>query len=156
MKRWLSLFVFIAIMFLAAMPAFFFPPGQWYTDIHKPSWNPPAFLFGPVWSTLYVLIAISIWRVWPSRNQAWAVKPIWLWSAQWLLNMAWSFIFFGMQLPGLALLEILLLWACIFAYILTTYRHERFAAYLFVPYLLWVSFATVLNGTIWFLNFPSV
>jgi translocator protein len=152
MKRLPSLLVFVLIMFLAALPAYFFPPGQWYNEIHKPSWNPPAFLFGPVWSTLFVLIAISAWRIWPSRNQPWAVKAIWWWAAQWFLNMAWSVIFFGMQLPGAALLEIIVLLSCITAYMLSVYRHDRFAAYLFVPYFLWVSFASILNATIWYLN----
>jgi translocator protein len=152
MKQAVILVLVIALMFTAAIPAAFFPPGQWYGDIIKPSWNPPSYLFGPVWSTLYVLIAISLWRVLPMRKEAWAVQAIGLWAAQWCLNMAWSVIFFGLQRPGLALIEIIVLLSVILAYIIKTYRHQRAAAYLFVPYFLWVSFATVLNGTIWYLN----
>jgi translocator protein len=151
-RRLFELIVFVTIMFLAAFPAFFFPPGQWYQALQKPDWNPPAFLFGPVWSVLYVVIAVSIWRVWPSKNEAWARKSILVWGVQWLLNAAWSVIFFGLKQPGLALIEILLLLCVIGLYIVNSYRHNKLAGGLFVPYFLWVSFATCLNASIWYLN----
>jgi translocator protein len=151
-RRWFELIASVAIMFLAALPAYFFPPGQWYQALQKPDWNPPAFLFGPVWSTLYVLIAVSLWRIWPYKVEVWAKKSVLLWTVQWCLNTAWSVIFFGLEQPGWALIEIAVLLCVIGVYIFNTYRHNKFAAALFMPYLLWVCFATCLNASIWYLN----
>jgi translocator protein len=151
-RRLFELIIFVAIMFLAALPAFFFPPGQWHQTLLKPDWNPPAFLFGPVWSTLYVLIAASIWRIWPYKAEAWTRKSILFWVIQWVLNAAWSVIFFGLKQPGWALIEIVLLLCVIGFYIANTYRHDKLAAGLFMPYFLWVSFAICLNASIWYLN----
>jgi translocator protein len=151
-RRLFELIAFVAIMFLAAFPAYFFPPGQWYQGLQKPDWNPPAFLFGPVWSALYVLIAVSVWRIWPFKAETWAKKSILFWVVQWILNTAWSVIFFGLEQPGWALIEIIVLLCVIGLYIVNTYRHNKLASAFFMPYLLWVSFATCLNASIWYLN----
>lgn len=152
MKKYVACLLFVLLMFTAAFPAAFFPPGEWYLSLNKPSWNPPSYLFGPVWSSLYVLIGIAGWRVWSARKQAWAQPVMMLWWLQWVLNATWSLLFFGMKSPAIALLEILILWTSIVAFMVGTRKNDPWAAGLFAPYLLWVSFATVLNATIWYLN----
>jgi translocator protein len=150
--KYLSCIVFIIIMLSAALPAALFPPGDWYASLNKPSWNPPSYLFGPIWTSLYVLIGIAGWRVWLARKQEWADQAIVIWIAQWLLNAAWSLLFFGMKSPAIATLECAVLLGLIVAFILKTKQQDRIAMILFVPYALWVSFATFLTGTLWFLN----
>jgi len=152
MKKFAACLLFVLIMFTAAFPAAFFPPGEWYASLNKPDWNPPSYLFGPVWSSLYVLIGIAGWRVWRVRGEGWARPVLILWVLQWILNATWSLLFFGLKSPAIALLEILLLWVTILAFLLKTRKHDQWATALFAPYLLWVSFATVLNATIWYLN----
>jgi len=152
MKKYAACLLFVLIMFTAALPAAFFPPGDWYLSLNKPGWNPPSYLFGPVWSSLYILIGIAGWRVWLARNQAWSKQALVLWGLQWVLNAAWSLLFFGVKSPAVALLEIIVLWGTILAFMVVTRKHDRLATGIFVPYLLWVSFATVLNATIWYLN----
>jgi len=126
--------------------------GGWYRTIAKPSWNPPDFIFGPVWTTLFVMMAIAAWLVWrPAGFQAAAV-PLTLFAVQLLLNSAWSWIFFGMHQPGWAFVEIMFLWWAILATVVAFFRRSMVAGWLMVPYLAWVSFASVLNFTIWRLN----
>ncbi len=125
---------------------------SWYTTIQKPSWNPPSWVFGPVWTALYILIAVSGWLLWRRRAAPLARTALILFAIQLALNTLWSALFFGMQSPGLAAVEITLLWLAIGAYIATAFRTNRTAAWLFIPYWLWVSFAAVLNFTIFFLN----
>ena len=127
-----------------------FPPGDWYAALEKPSWNPPSWLFGPVWAVLYVLIGIAGWRLWRARAEARTAYA--LWWAQLVLNALWSWIFFGLEAPGPALAEILLLLAVIAATMAASWRPCRSVAWLLSPYLAWVAFASVLNGTIWSLN----
>lgn len=125
---------------------------DWYVNLNKPSFNPPNYLFGPVWTFLYLLMGVSLFIVWrspagPDRTQALRIFVI-----QLTLNFLWSFLFFRFNLPGLALLEIIMIWISILTMILLFGRISKPAAYLQIPYLLWVSFATVLNGAIWYLN----
>jgi tryptophan-rich sensory protein len=121
----------------------------WFAELRKPSWNPPSWLFAPVWFTLYVLMGTAAWRVWRARP----VNPaIWLFCIQLVLNFAWSFIFFRAQQIDLAFAEILLLWTLIAATTIAFGRVDRIAAGLMLPYLGWVAFAAVLNGTIARLN----
>jgi tryptophan-rich sensory protein len=124
-------------------------PGEWYAGLAKPSFNPPAWVFAPVWTVLYILIAIAGWRIWQHDRSGW---PMRLWWAQLALNFAWSPVFFAAHLIGLALIVILLLLAAILAFIATAWRQDRAAAWLFAPYAAWVAFASVLNGAIWMLN----
>lgn len=124
----------------------------WYPTLTKPSWNPPDWLFGPVWSLLYLMIAVAGWLVW---RRGPAEHPVRLWLpylAQLALNTAWSGIFFGLRQPGWAFAEVLLLWAAIVATMLVFAPRSKLAAALFAPYLAWVSFAAYLNLTIWRLN----
>ncbi|MDZ4821050.1 MAG: TspO/MBR family protein [Planctomycetota bacterium] len=124
----------------------------WYATIVKPSWNPPAAVFGPVWTVLYIMMGISTWLVW--RNAGWgAANPALLaFGVQLILNTLWSFLFFGLENPGLAAIGIELLWLAILVTIILFWRHSRAAAWLLVPYLAWVTFASALNFTIWQLN----
>jgi tryptophan-rich sensory protein len=123
-------------------------PGGWYAELHKPSFNPPGWIFGPVWTALYVLIAVAGWRVWKGGHTV----PMRLWWAQLALNFLWSPTFFRAHQIELALVVIGLMLAAILAFIATAWRRDRTAALLFVPYALWVAFAALLNGSIALLN----
>lgn len=126
-----------------------FPPGAWYAGLAKPAFNPPNWLFGPVWTLLYVLIGIAGWRVWYRSGRA-DLKALWI--AQMVLNLAWSPAFFGARSPALGLVVILPLLAVIVLFIWRSRRADATAALLFVPYAAWVGFASVLNGAILALN----
>lgn len=124
-------------------------PDDWYRALEKPPFNPPGWLFGPVWTTLYILIAIAGWRLWRDARGSLAMK---LWWMQLVLNFAWSPMFFEAHEIGWALAIILALLAVIIAFIATAWRIDRTSALLFIPYAAWVSFAALLNGAILALN----
>jgi len=124
----------------------------WYVNIEKPSFNPPNYLFGPIWTTLYVLMGISFFMILQSKKSELKTKAIAIFCIQLFLNFWWSFIFFKFQLLGLAFIEIILIWLSIAAMIILFFEINKTAALLQIPYLLWVSYASVLNGTIWLLN----
>ncbi len=124
--------------------------GSWYSTLNKPPFNPPGWVFGPVWITLYTMMGISLYLVWRSGNRDWLVLGVF--GFQLVLNALWSILFFGLQVPGIAFAEILVLWISIIATIVLFFSVSRAASYLLVPYLLWVSFAAVLNFMIWRLN----
>lgn len=124
-------------------------PG-WYAGLIKPSFNPPNGVFMPVWTTLYVLMAVAAWRVWGKTGLRLRLHGPWL--AQLALNFAWSFIFFGLHAPLPALLELGVLWVAILVTMVAFGRIDRLAGWLLIPYLCWVSFAGVLNFWIWQLN----
>lgn len=121
----------------------------WYAGLAKPSWTPPSWLFGPVWSVLYLSMAVAAWLVWRRGN---AILPMILFGVQLALNAAWSWLFFSLHNPGLGFADILLLWAAIVATMIALWRGSLLAGLLFIPYLGWVSFAAVLNFAIWRLN----
>ena len=125
---------------------------SWYPSLQKPAFNPPAWVFAPVWTALYVMIAVAGWRVWRAYGLQRARLPMFVYAAQLVLNLAWSFLFFGLRSPGLALVDIVLLLAAIFANIALFRRIDAPAGWLLVPYAGWVCFATVLNFAIWRLN----
>lgn len=146
-------FVLGAFVLLVAAAAFFgaqFQPGPWYAGLRKPPLNPPNWLFGPVWSVLYLAIAVSGWLVWRSGPES--PLPLSLWAGQLVLNGAWSFVFFGLRRPGAALLEILALLVVLFATTASFFRVGRVPGALFLPYTAWVTFAAYLNAGIWHLN----
>lgn len=128
----------------------------WYRTIEKPPFNPPAWVFAPVWTILYIMMGVSLFLVWSARGRPPAEKEAALvaFAVQLGLNTLWSAFFFGLENPGLAFLEILLLWAAILATILLFRKISPLAAGLLLPYLLWVTFASVLNGSIFLLNRP--
>lgn len=151
-RKLLALLVWLTISFGAAAIGGLFMPGEWYEALRKPSWNPPGWLFGPVWTVLYAMMAVAAWLVWRQGGWGKQRKPLLIFLAQLGLNALWSPLFFGMHRPGLAFAEIILLWLAIVATI-TVFRHvNRTAMLLLVPYLAWVSFAAVLNFTLWRLN----
>jgi benzodiazapine receptor len=142
----------IILCFVAPALGAFSMPDAWYASLHKPSWNPPAWVFGPVWTLLYTMMAVSAWLVWRRGGFALQRGALSLFLAQLALNAAWTPLFFGLHLPGLAFVDIALLWLGIVATIAAFRRVHRGAAWLLVPYLLWVSFASVLNFTLWRMN----
>ena len=125
---------------------------DWYAQLSKPSWTPPDWVFGPVWTALYVCMAVSVWLVWREAGAAAAKLPIALFAVQLVLNSLWSVLFFGFQRPGIAAGEIVLLWAAILANIVAFWGRSKPASLLLTPYLAWVTFAVVLNWTIWRMN----
>ena len=124
----------------------------WYVGIVKPSFNPPAGVFGPVWTVLYLMMAVAAWRVWCREKHAGRPAALTLFAVQLGLNLGWSLLFFGLHAPGLALLEIVVLWLAIAATMRAFLRIDAVAGYLLAPYLAWVAFAAVLNLRIWQLN----
>lgn len=142
---------FVLAAFAAATPAALWPPGEWYAGLAKPDWNPPSWVFGPVWSTLYVMMGVAAWRVWRGAQPGRVVALRWWW-AQLALNALWSPLFFGAQRLDLALGEIMLLLIAIVATMRAARRCDLVAWLLLWPYLMWVSFASYLNLTLWSLN----
>ena len=141
----------IAFLLLTAAAAAFgaaFPPGPWFAALAKPAWTPPNGAFGPVWTTLYIMIAIAGWLVWRKGDR----KTLAIWGIGLGLNAAWSWLFFGRHAIGWALADIVLIWLSIAAFIIAAWSRDRRASLLFLPYLAWVSLTTVLNFTIWQLN----
>lgn len=125
----------------------------WYPTLNKPSFNPPDWLFAPVWTTLYILIGIAAYLVWTKRDKiVHFPRTIAIYLIQLILNLAWSFIFFYLHEIGFALAEIILLLIFIVITALTFYKIDKWAGYLFIPYILWVSFASFLTYNIFILN----
>lgn len=150
MHRYLVLVFFVAIVLggglvIGSLTA----PGAWYAGLNKPSFNPPGWIFGPVWTVLYIAIALAGWLVWERRVEGMAMQ---LWWVQLALNFAWSPMFFSAHQIGLALVVILALLFTILTFIVMTWREVRSAALLFLPYAAWVAFASVLNAAIFSLN----
>jgi benzodiazapine receptor len=144
-----SLLVFFALMTVAGLSGVFFKPGEWYRALAKPSWTPPNWLFGPVWTALYIMIAFAGWLVWRAEPDSTAM---WLWGLQLVLNAGWSALFFGARRMDLAFAEVALLWLSIAAFIAAAAGISSTAALLFVPYLVWVTIAATLNFTVWRMN----
>jgi tryptophan-rich sensory protein len=126
--------------------------GEWYRHIQKPGFTPPDWIFGPVWTLLYLAMAVAAWLVWQRRTQASVTAPLLVYAAQLLLNALWSWMFFGLHRPGLAFADIVVLDLFILATIILFWRVHAVAGALLVPYLAWVSFAAALNLAIWRLN----
>ena len=122
----------------------------WYEGLSKPRWNPPNWLFGPVWTILYLAMAIAAWLVW--RKAGLTAAPMQLFLTQLVLNVAWSALFFRLRSPGLAFAEIVVLWFAILATTIEFWRAVPAAGWLLLPYLIWVGYATALNFSIWRLN----
>lgn len=146
-----SFLVFALLVVIASLFGAAFQPGAWYQDLAKPAWTPPGWLFAPVWTLLYVAIAIAGWLVWRAAGSRFTA-PVYLWFVQLGLNAAWSWLFFGLHRPGAAFVDIVLLFVAIVAFIASAWRYSAAAAGLFVPYAGWVGFAAALNYAIWKLN----
>lgn len=125
---------------------------EWYATLNQPSFNPPNWVFGPVWTTLYILLGFSFFLVWKQERSKLRNQAILLFLVQMGLNFGWSFLFFYYHLIGIALIEIIALWFSIISMIIIFYKIKPLSAYINLPYLLWVTFATILNAGYYFLN----
>ena len=143
---------FVAVCFLAALTGTVFRPGAWYERLRKPSWRPPNWLFAPVWTALYLAMACAGWLVWRTAGFGGAGVPLALFALQLLLNALWTPVFFGLHRLDIGFGVIVALWFAILATIVAFAPVSLVAALLLVPYLAWVSFASVLNFTVWRLN----
>ena len=150
-----KLVIAIAIPLLIGFAGSFFTVASvdsWYATLNKPSFSPPNWLFGPAWTVLYVLIGLSFYLVWQKGFGSDKRKALGVFSIQLFLNFLWSILFFSLKSPMLAFAEIILLWPAIIANIIVFYKISKQAGHLLIPYLLWVSFAAVLNFSVWMLN----
>lgn len=148
----IGLIVWILICFIPAIIGSQFGPGEWYQTLTKPEWNPPNWIFGPVWTLLYLLMGISVWIIWKDYGLKTAAIPIGFFVAQLILNALWSWFFFGLENVGLAFIDIVVLWTFILITLIMFWKLNTWSGVLLVPYIAWVSFATVLNYNIWQLN----
>ena len=155
-NKYIKLAIFIIILLFAGfIGSIFTTPNipTWYASLIKPVFNPPNWIFGPVWTILYILMGIAAFLIWQNGIKKKKVKvAIYIFAAQLFLNMLWSILFFGLQNPLLAFIEIIILWALILLTIIKFSEISKKAAYLLIPYILWVSFAVILNLFIYLLN----
>jgi len=150
-----GLVVVVVVTFAAAGIGSVFTSGsvsEWYPSIEKPSWTPPGWLFGPVWTALYTLMAVAAWVIWRKEGWAGARAALVLYAVQLALNAAWSPLFFGLRMPGVAFAELVVLWMAIIATAVAFWKKSPLAGALLVPYVLWTTFAAALNLAIWRLN----
>jgi len=157
-KKYLQILISIGISYSAGLIGSIFTVeaiSGWYATINKPSFNPPSWVFSPVWTILYTLMGIAAYLVWKDRNKK-KIKTaniaLTFFGIQLVLNGLWSILFFGLNSPSLAFFEIMLLWIAIIFTIIYFFKINKTAAYLLIPYILWVSFAAFLNLNIWILN----
>ncbi len=150
MNRYLILAVFLIAVVGGGMAiGIYTAPGEWYAALARPSFNPPNWIFAPVWTVLYVIIAVVGWRTWMRRPRGTTMS---LWWVQMALNFAWSPTFFGLHMIGVALVIIFALLCVILAIIYVSRKADPTNSVLFAPYAAWVGFATLLNGAIAWLN----
>jgi translocator protein len=148
---WLALVGFVLLAQLAGIVGLPFTdtgPGSWYDQLDKPGFTPPGWVFGPAWTTLYLLIGVAAWRIWRTEPGSDRTVALSVWAGQLALNALWTPLFFGAELPWLALVDIAALVVAILVCTALFVRIDRWAGLLMLPYLAWVSFATVLNATI--------
>jgi len=146
-----ALAVFVALVAAAAFSGSRFKPDAFYRRLRKPAWNPPDWVFGPVWTVLYLAIAYAGYLAWRENGDAWSIA-LGFWGAQLLFNTAWSWLFFGRHRMFAALVDCVAMLVAICGFIAAVAPQSPLAAWLFVPYAAWVSFAAILNGTLWWLN----
>lgn len=147
----LSFLIILSLVIAISSFGALFPPGSWYEQLIKPALTPAGWVFAPVWLTLYLMIAVAGWLVWRKVSIPWHPAVV-LWGAQLILNALWSWVFFGIEKSGLALLDIVILLILILAFARYAYPVSRSASLLFVPYAVWVGFAAYLNLGIVLLN----
>ena len=147
--KYLTLLPFLGLVAIVATSGAMFQPGDWYQALTKPSFTPPGWVFGPVWTIIYLLIAVAGWLVW--RAEGLGILLV-VWLIQLALNMAWSWIMFGRHEIGWALADIVALWCTVALFIMLAWTKVPVAVGLFGVYLAWVTFATALNLRIWQLN----
>jgi translocator protein len=150
----LALAGWLVVTFAAAAMGGFFLPGEWYARLQKPAWNPPNWIFGPVWTALYTIMAAAAWLVWKRGGFAGQRAALSLFLLQLLFNALWSPLFFGLHNPGLAFADLVLLWLALLAAAAAFWKTRWVAGALLLPYVAWVTFAGALNFAVWRLN-PS-
>ncbi len=148
----LMLVVWVGLCFAVAFLASRYQPGAWYEELIKPGWTPPNWVFAPVWSLLYLMMGIAAWLVWKQGGFAAAAWPLGFFLLQLILNGLWSWLFFGRHLIGAAMIDIGLLWIAILITMILFWNRQPAAGIMFLPYLLWVSYASTLNFALWRLN----
>ena len=146
-RKWLGLVLWIAVAFVPSAMSVFVQPGAWYAGLERPAWTPPSWVFGPVWTVLYLLMGIAAWRVWltggfEDRRSRVALM---VFLVHLLFNAAWTWLFFGRHMIEAAAVEIMILWIMIAVLTVLFWRRDRIAGGLLVPYVLWVAYATTLN-----------
>lgn len=146
------LFLFLGLCLSAGLFGAQFQPREWYEQLAKPSWRPPNWLFAPVWTFLYLAMGVAAWLVWQRVGWRKSRLALLFFIVQLILNAVWSWVFFGLRRPGLAFGEITVLWAAILVTLVAFWRHRSLSGAIFLPYLLWVSFAAILNFSLWRLN----
>jgi len=124
----------------------------WYAELVKPSFTPPSYVFGPAWAMLYTLMGLAAYRIWEKRSASGARRALVLYAVQLVLNVLWSYAFFGLHNPLAGVGVIVLLWIAVFMTMIFFYRVDNTAGWLFVPYVAWISFAGMLNYAVWMLN----
>ena len=151
---WLFLFIFLCLIFGNGIGGYFtfVSVETWYQTLNKPNFNPPDWVFGPVWTTLYVLMGVSIWLIWKKETSKIRTISMIIFWVQLFFNIFWTYLFFGIQRIDLGLFEIFFLIFLILMNIIYFYKIDKIASYLLVPYVLWVSYASILNYKIWVLN----
>jgi tryptophan-rich sensory protein len=151
MKLFYSLLITLGVGFVSGF-ATASSIGDWYAQLNKPSFNPPNWIFAPVWTLLYIMMGISLSMIWTKPPSLYKSNALWLFFIQLFLNFCWSFLFFNFHKIGLALVDISLLWIFIVLTIIAFSKLDKIVAWLLVPYICWVSFATILNAAIYRLN----
>jgi tryptophan-rich sensory protein len=151
-RSYLALLGWLALTFSASSTAAFVKTDRWYAELAKPTWNPPSWVFGPAWTMLYIMMAVAAWLVWQRGGWKQQRGPLTFYVIQWALNALWTPLFFGLQRPGLAFAEIVVLLIAVVTTVVAFGRVRGAAGWLLVPYAAWASFATVLNFTIWRMN----
>ena len=149
MQNYSSLIPFVASVMTVSVAGAMFKPGEWYKALAKPSWTPPNWLFAPVWTLLYIAIAVAGWLVWQHQGFG---PPLIVWTIQLVLNGAWSYVMFGRKNIGAAMLTLCGLWLSVALFAWLAWPIDPTASMLFWPYLAWVSIAGALNFAIWRLN----
>ncbi len=153
MRNTLALLLWFMASFSAGWFGSQFKPGEWYQSLHKPIWTPPSLAFPIAWTILYSLMSVAAWLVWKKRGEdSLVLTALVFFLTQLVLNAAWSWVFFGRHQMGWALFEIGVLWLMIALTVYSFLRVNSLAGFLVIPYLLWVSFAFVLNWAIWRMN----
>lgn len=147
LRTWLGLAAWVGVCFLPAAMSLVVETGPWYASLNHPAWTPPSWVFGPVWTVLYLLMGVAAWRVWVKHGFAHrpARVALTLFLVHLILNAAWTGLFFGLHLLTAAAIEIVILWAMILAVLVLFRRHDRVAGALLLPYLLWVTYAATLS-----------
>lgn len=155
-QKWLGLVAWIVVAFVPSATAVFVGTGPWYDSLERPAWTPPSWVFGPVWTLLYLLMGIAAWRVWAKHGFSHRRErlPLVLFLVHLIFNAAWTWLFFGLHMLTAAAVEIVILWVMIVVLVVLFWKRDRIAGALLLPYLLWVTYAVTLSVGFAVMNAP--